>query len=63
MDKNMEKLLKIDRPKRICDLAQGTIEIVYPTFLLDLVNIESWNEPPVTIDLDLGLDQLEECEE
>jgi len=63
MDRNMEKLLKIDRPKRICDLVRGTIEIVHPTFLLDLVNIESWNEPTVTINLDLGLDQLEECDE
>ncbi|MCJ7614023.1 hypothetical protein MUO71_04595 [Candidatus Bathyarchaeota archaeon] len=59
----MEKLLKIERPKRVCDLKINTIEVVPPTLTLDLVNIEPRTEPSVTVNVDLGLDQLEETEE
>ena len=59
----MEKLLKIERPKRVCDLKINMIEVVPPTLTLDLVNIEPRTEPSVTVNVDLGLDQLEETEE
>jgi len=59
----MEKLLKIERPKRVCDLKINTIEVAPPTLTLDLVNIEPRTEPSVTVNVDLGLDQLEETEE
>jgi len=59
----MEKLLKIQRPKRITEMTLDTIEVIPPTLTLELVNIEPCTEPSVTVDIDLGLDQLEETEE
>ena len=62
MVRNMEKLLKIERPKRVCSLKLNTIDVPL-TLTLDLVNIEPCTEPVVTVNVDLGLDQLEETEE
>ena len=61
--RNMEKLLKIERLKRESDLTLNTIEIINPTLKLDLINIETCNEPNVTVSVNLGLDQLEESED
>ena len=58
----MEKLLKIERLKRESDLTLKTIEIMPPTLTLDLINIETCNESNVSVNIDLGLDQLEESE-
>jgi hypothetical protein len=58
----MEKLLKIERLKRDSDLNLNTIKIINPTLKLDLINIENCNESNVTVNVDLGLDQLEESE-
>ncbi len=62
MVKIMDKLLKIEPPKRICDLAVDSLKI--PTTLtLNLVNLESWNDSKIKVKIDLGLDQLEDFEE
>lgn len=58
----MEKLLKIDRLKRDSDLNLNTIKIIHPTLKLDLIDIENCNESNLTVNIDLGLDQLEESE-
>ena len=63
MVRTMEKLLKIERLKREPDLTLKTIEIIPPTLTLDLINIESCNESNVSVNIDLGLDQLEESED
>jgi hypothetical protein len=62
MVKVMDKLLKIESPKRICDLALDSLKI--PTTLtLDLIDIEQWNDSKIKVNVDLGLDQLEDFEE
>jgi hypothetical protein len=58
----MEKLLKISRLKRDSDLNLNTIKIIHPTLKLDLIDIENCNESNLTVNIDLGLDQLEESE-
>ncbi len=63
MAKNMEKLIKFEHPKEISEMKLDTIE-PFPTIpKLDLVNIEPHTEPAITLNIDLGLDQLEEPEE
>ncbi len=62
MVKIMDKILKIEPPKRISDLDLESLKI--PTILaLDLVDIESWNDSKIKVNVDLGLDQLEDFEE
>lgn len=63
MGRNIEKLLKIERPREVSKLSLETVEIIPPSLKLDLVNIEPYAEPKVTVNIDLGLDQLEETEE
>jgi len=58
----MEKLLKIERLKRDSDLNLNTIKIIHPTLKLDLIDIENCIESNLTVNIDLGLDQLEESE-
>ena len=63
MAKNMEKLIKIEHPKEISEMKLDAIES-FPTIpKLDLANIEPYTEPGITLNIDLGLDQLEETEE
>ena len=66
MVRNLEKLVKIQCPKPIEEMQEmklNPIEITstMPTF--DLTNIEPYTEPGLPINVDLGLDQLEEMEE
>jgi len=63
MARNIEKLIKFEHPKEISEMKLDTIE-PFPTIpKLDLVNIEPYTEPGITLNIDLGLDQLEETEE
>ena len=63
MARNMEKLIKFEHPKEISEMKLDTIE-PFPTIpKLDLVDIEPYTEPGITLNIDLGLDQLEEPEE
>ena len=63
MAKNVEKLIKFEHPKEISEMKLDTIE-PFPTIpKLDLENIEHYTEPGITLNIDLGLDQLEETEE
>lgn len=63
MVRNMEKLLKIECPKGVPKLAAETIEVVPKTLGLDLINIECYTEPGITVHIDLELDQLEDPKE
>ncbi len=63
MDRNIEKLIKIEHPKELPEMKLDTIE-PFPTIpKLDLANIEPYTEPGITVHVDLGLDQIEEPEE
>jgi hypothetical protein len=63
MARNIEKLIKFEHPKEIPEMKLDTIE-PFPTIpKLDLVDIEPYTEPGITLNIDLGLDQLEEPEE
>ena len=63
MVRNIEKLLKIERPGEVSKLSLETVEVIPTSLRLDLVNLEPYAEPRVTVNIDLGLDQLEEPEE
>jgi len=63
MARNVEKLLKIERPREVSKLTLDTIEVIPTSLTLDLVDIEPYAEPRVTVNINLGLDQLEEQEE
>jgi hypothetical protein len=63
MVRNMEKLIKIERPKEIPEMKLETIEAFPVIPKLDLENIEPYTEPGIALNIDLGLDQLEEQEE
>jgi hypothetical protein len=63
MDRNIEKLIKIEHPKEISEMKLDNIE-TFPTIpKLDLMNIEPYTEPGIAVHVNLGLDQLEETEE
>ena len=63
MVRNIEKLIKIERPREISEMKFDTIEFFPTTPTLDLMDIEPCTESGITIHIDLGLDQLEEQEE
>jgi hypothetical protein len=63
MARNIEKLLKIESQREVSKLTLDTIEVIPTSLRLDLVDIEPYAEPRVTVNIDLGLDQLEEQEE
>jgi hypothetical protein len=63
MARNMEKLLKIERPGEVAKLTLEPCEVIPTTPRLDLTNIEACTEPAINVHIDLGLDQLEEPEE
>ena len=62
MVKIMDKILKIEPPKRISDLDLDSLKI-HTILALDLVDIESWNDSKIKVNVDLRLDQLEDFEE
>jgi len=63
MARNVEKLLKIERPGEVSKLTLEPIEVIPTTPRIDLVDIEPYTEPEINVHIDLGLDQLEEPEE
>jgi hypothetical protein len=63
MARNLEKLIKIERPKEISEMKLNPIEAFPALPKLDLENIEPYTEPGLILNIDLGLDQLEEQEE
>jgi hypothetical protein len=63
MARNVEKLLKIERPGEVSKLTLETVEVIPTTPRIDLVDIEPYTEPEINVHIDLGLDQLEEQEE
>jgi len=63
MVRNMEKLLKSECPKGVPKLKAETLEVVPNPLGLDLINIEPYTEPEITVHVELDLDQLEEPEE
>ena len=63
MARPIEKILKIERPKALPEMKLDTIETFPTTLELDLTNIEPYVEPEMNVNIDLGLDQLEEPEE
>jgi len=63
MARNIEKLLKIESPREVSKLTLDKVEVIPTSLRLDLVDIEPYTEPRVTVNIDLGLDQLEEQEE
>jgi len=61
--RNIEKLIKIECQREILERKLDAVE-TFPTIpALDLMDIESYAEPGITVHVDLGLDQLEEQEE
>ncbi len=63
MARNIEKLLKIESPREVSKLSLDTVEVIPTSLRLDLVDIELYTKPRFTVNIDLGLDQLEEPEE
>jgi hypothetical protein len=63
MDRNIEKLIKIERPKEIPEMKVDAIQPLPAIPKLDLTNIEPYTEPGITVHVDLDLDQIEEPEE
>jgi len=63
MARNIEKLIKIEGSREITKLTFDTIEVIPTSLTLDLVDIEPYTESEITLNIDLGLDQLEEPEE
>jgi hypothetical protein len=65
MARNIEKLIKIERPKEISEMKLDPIEAfpALPKLDLDLENIEPYTEPGLICHINLGLDQIEEQEE
>ena len=63
MARNIEKLLKIESPREVSKLSLETVEVIPTSLRLDLVDIELYTKPRFTVNIDLGLDQLEEPEE
>jgi hypothetical protein len=61
MVRNIEKLIKIENPRKITNL--DTIEVFPSIPKLDLTDIETHSEQSLNCHIDLGLDQLEEKEE
>lgn len=59
----MNKVLKIECPKRVPKLKTETIEVIPGSLKLNLTNIEPYAEPGIAVHIDLKLDQLEDLEE
>ena len=60
MAKTIEKLIKIEQPREISEMKLNPMEDFSAIPKLDLMNIESYTEPGITVHVDLGLDQIEE---
>jgi hypothetical protein len=63
MVRNMDKILKIECPKRVPKIQTETIQIIPKSLNLNLTNIEPSIEPGIAVHIDLKLDQLEDPKE
>ena len=60
MARNIEKLIKIERPREISEMKLNPIEAFPAIPKLDLMDIEPCTKTEIAVHVDLGLDQLEE---
>jgi hypothetical protein len=60
MVKPIEKLIKIEQPRKISEMQLNSIEIFPAIPKLDLMDIELCTESSIAVQVDLGLDQIEE---
>ena len=63
MDRNIEKLIKIECSTKIIERKIEPIEKFQELPTLELIDIEAPIEPGISVHVDLGLDQLEEQED
>ena len=63
MDRNIEKLIKIECPGKITQRKIEPIEKFQELPTLELIDIEAPIEHGISVHVDLGLDQLEEQED
>jgi hypothetical protein len=63
MVRPIEKLIKIEHPRKLSEMKLETLEVCPALPKLDLMDIEPYTEPGIAVHVDLGLDQLEEQEE
>jgi hypothetical protein len=60
MARNIEKLIKIEQPRKISEMKLNPIEAFPAIPKLDLIDIEPNTKPEIAVHVELGLDQLEE---
>jgi len=60
MARNIEKLIKIEQPRKIPEMKLNTIEAFPAIPKLDLIDIELNTKSEIAVHIELGLDQLEE---
>jgi hypothetical protein len=60
MARNIEKLIKIEQPRKISEMKLTPIEAFPAIPKLDLIDIEPNTKPEIAVHVELGLDQLEE---
>jgi len=58
--RNIEKLIKIERPREIAEMKLNPIEAFPAIPKLDLIDIEPCTKAEIAVHVNLGLDQLEE---
>ena len=63
MVRNLEKLVKLQRPTDLSEMAINSMNVCPRLVKLDLTNIESLAESGPIVIVDLELDQIEELEE
>ena len=63
MDRNIEKLIKIECPGKIIERKIEPIKKFQELPTLELIDIEAPIEHGISVHVDLGLDQLEEQED
>ena len=62
MVRNLEKLVKLQRPTDLSEMAINSLNVCPPLVKLELTNIECFAESGPIVHVDLGLDQIEELE-
>ena len=63
MVRNLEKIVKLERPTDLSEMAIKSMNVCPTLTNLDLTNIECFAKPGPVVHVDLGLDQIEELEE
>jgi hypothetical protein len=60
MVRTIEKLVKIEQPRKVSEMKLSPTESFPVIPKLDLTDIEPCTKPEIAVHIDLGLDQLEE---